>query len=108
MELSSIIHRFPTVELSYETFIHKKVDELDIGNEILLAIPYGPKYYLWITFGNSGEPHVCYALEMNRNKKIVNVHSLPEADWYKKYSHGTELNTTYIQEEKIYIIEDIY
>jgi hypothetical protein len=108
MELSSIIHRFPTIELSYETFVHKKVDELDTGNEILLAIPYGPKYYIWITFGNAGESHVCYALEINRNKKIVNVRILPDAKWYKKYSHGTVLYATYIQEENVYIVEDIY
>ena len=108
MELSSIIHRFPTIELSYETFVHKKVDELDTGNEILLAIPYGPKYYIWITFGTAGEPHICYALELNRNKKIVQSRILPDAEWYKKYSHGTILYVTYIQDENVYIVEDIY
>lgn len=103
MAYDAMISRFPTVELSYETIAHKKV----YIPSIVVAIPFGPKSYLWITFGeDASEPHACYTLELNRNKIIVSVRKLPHADWYSRYSHGTVLYGTWVQ--TTFVAEDIY
>ena len=46
-ETGRLLHRFPQVELSYETISHKKV--LPPYN-VAVAIPHGKKYYAWFSF----------------------------------------------------------
>ena len=99
---TTLLDRFPCVELSYETFVHKKV----YIPAIVVAIPYGVKHYLWITFGDGYKPHTCYSLELNRAKKIVNITELPYAAWYSRYSLGTVLYGTWVQSQ--FVIEDVY
>jgi len=99
---TNLLDRFPCVELSYETFVHKKV----YIPAIVVAVPYGVKHYLWITFGDATRPHTCYSLELNRAKKIVNITELPHADWYSRYSLGTILYGTWVQSQ--FVIEDVY
>jgi hypothetical protein len=62
----SIMHRFPTFELSYETIPHKKVSP---NYNIAIAIPYGRKYYAWFTF--LGNRNVCILMELNREKRVA-------------------------------------
>jgi hypothetical protein len=103
MASTDILDRFPHIELSYETFVHKKV----YHPAIVVAIPYGVKHYLWVTFGTeSAKPYTCYSLELNRAKKIVNVTELPHADWYARYAHGTILYGTWVQ--STFVVEDLY
>ena len=99
---TTLLDRFPCVELSYETFVHKKV----YIPAIVVAIPYGVKHYLWITFGDGSKPHTCYSLELNRAKKIVNITELPDAAWYSRYSLGTVLYGTWVQSQ--FVVEDVY
>jgi hypothetical protein len=62
----TIMHRFPSFELSYETIPHKKVSP---HYNIALAIPYGRKYYAWFTF--LGNRNVCILMELNREKRVA-------------------------------------
>jgi hypothetical protein len=103
MATTDILDRFPHIELSYETFVHKKV----YNPAIVVAIPYGVKHYLWVTFStDDAKPYTCYSLELNRAKKIVNVTELPHADWYERYAQGTILYGTWVQ--STFVVEDIY
>jgi hypothetical protein len=98
--MSSVVDRFPVIELSYETAVHKKV----YIPAVVIAIPFGVKHYLWITFDTEG--HACYSLELNRVKKIVGITKLATADWYSRYAHGTVLYGTW--SNNIFVTEDIY
>ena len=102
MSESTLLNRFPTIELSYETFAHKKV----YTPGIVLAIPFGVKYYIWVTFGETQGEHACYSLELNRNKKIVAINKLPHAEWYSRYAQGTILYGTW--SNNVFVTEDIY
>jgi hypothetical protein len=64
-ELSLLMKRFPTFELSYETISHKKVSN---EYDICMAIPLGKKAYAWFTFKEDRD--VCYILELNKEKRI--------------------------------------
>ena len=61
-EKEHLLKRFPNVKLSYETFAHKKVsNEYDVG----IAVPYGPKAFVWFTFYENRQ--VCVVGELNRH-----------------------------------------
>jgi hypothetical protein len=51
------LKEFPNVKLSYETFVHKKVDESDVT----VVIPQGKKCYAWLKNGQ------CHFLFHNQN-----------------------------------------
>jgi len=103
-EKKSIIQEFPTFELSYEKKIHKKV----LTSNLYMAIPKGPKYFIWFT--NYKGLNRCFLMKL-KNKRIVNVE-------IKRYSfdkmltigsgtvlYGTLFNTQGINK---FTIEDIY
>lgn len=66
-EIQSVLKDFPKFELSYETMVHNKVHNSDI----ILAIPEGNKLLAWFTSYKSD--NVCFVLEINDNKQIVDV-----------------------------------
>ena len=66
-EISGILKRFPRIELSYETTVHKKVHDADI----IFAIPEGKKCFVWFT--TYKEQNVCFLLETGNSKEITNV-----------------------------------
>ena len=74
-EKEHLLKRFPNLKLSYETFAHKKVsNDYDIG----IALPYGPKAYIWFTFYENKQ--VCVVGELTRNQEFgdkVYIENIP-------------------------------
>ena len=66
-EINLILQDFPKFELCYEIITHKKV----LGSNILLAIPEGKKSFAWFT--NYKNDNICFILEINENKNIVDI-----------------------------------
>ena len=69
MKYEEILNRFPNLELSYESFIHNKVQINSYS--ICLAIPKGIKYFAWFTYYK--EENVCILLQINKNKIISDM-----------------------------------
>ena len=67
-ETSIILKRFPVFELSYVKSIHKKVN-----SDIVLAIPYGKKFYAWFSYYKA--EYVCFIIELGRNNDIEKLFS---------------------------------
>ena len=99
-----IMSMFPTIELSYEKKLHKKV----LTSNLYLGIPKGPKYFIWFT--NYKGNNKCFLLKL-KHRKISNVE-------IKNYCfdsslclgsgtiiYGTLFNTNNINK---FSIEDIY
>lgn len=61
----NLINLFPKVELSYERFLHKKVSNFDT----LMAIPKGPKCFLWITTYNGNNISIFFILDIHKQIK---------------------------------------
>ena len=75
----NLVNLFPKVELSYERFLHKKVSNFDT----LMAIPKGPKCYLWITKYNGNNISVFFILDNQKQIKKefgldISVEEMPE------------------------------
>jgi hypothetical protein len=70
-QMSDMMNRFPTFELSYELGQHKKVSS---DYNICFAIPYGKKAFIWFTFHL--DQNVCLLLETNRDKKVIKMTEL--------------------------------
>ena len=66
----NIINIFPKIELSYDKIIHKKV-LASASFDMILAIPKGPKAFLWITKYNGR--CISIFLTLRHDKKIQNV-----------------------------------
>ena len=62
-----ILNRFPSLELFYETVVHKKV----LNYDVCIAIPKGPKFFAWFTYFES--QNVCILLEISNNKIISDM-----------------------------------
>ena len=65
-EKDIVLKRFPKIELSYVKTIHNKV-----YSDIVLAIPYGKKYYAWFSYYK--KDFVCFFLEIARNNDIYSI-----------------------------------
>lgn len=63
----NLVNLFPKTELSYERFLHKKVSHFDT----LLAIPKGPKCYLWITKYNGINMSIFFILDNSKQFKEI-------------------------------------
>ena len=63
----NLINFFPKIELSYEHFLHKKVSNFDT----LIAIPKGPKCFLWITKYNGNNISIFFILDIKKQIKEV-------------------------------------
>ena len=103
LQTQSLTARIPPFEISYETIAHKKFFP---SYNLALAIPNGKKYYAYFSFYQG--KNVCYLMELNREKKIVDV------TFQDNHNHdlslGTLLYGTLIQHEtsKLFVLEDAY
>jgi hypothetical protein len=101
-EINQILQKFPKFELCYEKMTHKKVH----GSSAMLAIPEGNKGFAWFTSYNNN--NVCFFLEINKNRQIVNVKQLTTS-FIDKLSLGTIFYGTIIQNNpNLFCVEDIY
>ena len=103
VEKTNILSDFPSIKLSYETTIHKKVYNADL----VTAIPDGIKYYAWFTTVDTR--NVCWLLELSANNTIVKVSSCITS-FCDSLSYGTILYGTLfeISKHRYFSIEDIF
>ena len=88
MDLKLIINRYYAnkFELSYETFIHKKIPPF---YDTYVAIPFGSKCLLWFTFYQ--DKHIVVLFHLDKNKEISNTEILdiPNLEEIPKFHLGT-------------------
>ena len=103
-QIENLVQRFPKLELSYETFAHKKVSS---NYDICISVPAGKKQFAWFTF--CGAEDVCYLMDINKDQKVVKVVKIDIQVPYK-LALGTVLYGTMctIDEKQVFVIEDIY
>ena len=102
-DIKLVLKNFPKFELCYEIITHKKV----LGSSVILAIPEGKKCFTWFT--NYKNDNVCFLLEVNENKNIVDVKSITTG-FNDKLSLGTIFYGTLFKHKNnnCFCIEDIY
>jgi hypothetical protein len=102
-ETNLILQDFPKFELSYEIITHKKV----LGTTILLAIPEGKKCFAWFT--SYKNDNVCFILEINENKNIVDI-QIAITSFSNKIVLGTIFYGTFFNNKNTtyFCIEDLY
>lgn len=104
-ETYEILHRFPKIELSYETIPHKKVSP---SYNICLAIPQGKKGFLWFTYYKDDD--VCFFMDINREKKVSKIR-LVNFDFDRTLCLGTLFYGSFIEMDNkvpIFMIEDLF
>lgn len=63
---ANVLNYFPKIKLSYETFIHKKVDEADDADAVVV-IPQGIKCFVWFNRGQ------CHLMEHNKENNEMTI-----------------------------------
>ena len=96
------INKFPKIELSYETILHKKVQA-----DLYILIPTGIKVFAWFTYYKNN--NICVILHLNKYNNIIKVEET-DLSYDKKLSYGTIIYGTYfIHNNMRYITcEDIF
>ena len=96
------INKFPKIELSYETILHKKVQA-----DLYILIPTGIKVFAWFTYYKNR--NLCVILHLNKHNNIINVEETV-LSYDKKLSYGTIIYGTYFVHNNMRYItcEDIY
>ena len=84
LNYEEILDEFPSVKLSYENIIHKKVYNLDY----VTAIPEGKKCFAWFTTYN--DKNVCLIMELAENNQINSI-KIVNVCFQKELSYGTIL-----------------
>ena len=63
------INKFPKIELSYDTILHKKVQA-----NIYLLIPNGIKVFAWFTYYKN--QNICVIMHLNKYNLITKVEEI--------------------------------
>jgi hypothetical protein len=102
-DIKLVLKNFPKFELCYEIITHKKV----LGSSAILAIPEGKKCFAWFT--NYKNDNVCFLLEINEHKNIVDVKSITTG-FTDKLSLGTIFYGTSFKNKtnNCFCVEDMY
>jgi hypothetical protein len=100
-QIEKLVYRFPKLELSYETFAHKKVSS---NYDICISIPNGKKQFAWFTY--CGEENVCYLMDINKDQKVTKMVKVG-TNVHIKLALGTVFYGT-VDEKQVFIIEDVY
>jgi hypothetical protein len=79
----SIMEKFPSVELSYEKNLYKKVQH---KSDIYLTIPKGRKYFIWLTTYKSSP--ACLLLELNKHRDSINSIQIVHSSFNKLLTVG--------------------
>jgi hypothetical protein len=69
-EKKQLLTRFPSLELSYENVLHKKVYA-----DVYALIPKGQKAFVWFTYWQ--DKNVCFALHLNDKNNICDIVPYP-------------------------------
>ena len=106
LKYEEILDEFPTMKLSYENIIHKKVYNLDY----VTAIPEGKKCFAWFTTYNN--QNVCFIMDLaffnnNNNYKIIDI-KIMNCCFSTELSYGTILyGTKFYKGNLFFTIENI-
>jgi hypothetical protein len=104
-QMNHLLKRLPQFELSYETISYKKVSP---DYNICLAIPNGKKVLIWFTFHQ--DYNTCYMIDLNKDKKIYKMCSIPNLLFDQELAKGTLIYGTVLDKPGLttIIIEDIF
>jgi hypothetical protein len=102
-DITLVLQKFPRFELCYEIMTHKKV----LGSSAILAIPEGKKCFAWFT--NYKNENVCFLLEINENKNIVDIRII-NTNFKDNLSLGTIFYGTSFKHKSnnYFCVEDMY
>ena len=104
LNYEEILNEFPSVKLSYENIIHKKVYNLDY----VTAIPEGKKCFAWFT--NYKNQDVCFIMDLafsNNNYKITNI-KIMNCCFSRELSYGTIFyGTQFYKGNSFFTIENV-
>jgi hypothetical protein len=102
-DIKLALQDFPKFELCYEIITHKKV----LGSSAILAIPEGKKCFAWFT--SYKNDNVCFLLEINESKHIVDVQIITTS-FIDKLALGTIFYGTSFKNKNNYYfcVEDMY
>jgi hypothetical protein len=102
MKFDRILKRFPNLELSYEYFIHNKVQEQSY--DLCLAIPKGNKYFAWFTYFEN--ENVCILLQITKNK-IISDMTVYNVSFHSDLALGTIFHgvVTHVDDMKCFFID---
>ena len=104
LNYEEILDEFPSVKLSYENIIHKKV----YNSDYVTAIPEGKKCFAWFTDYKNQE--VCFIMELafnNNNYKITNI-KIMNCCFSRELSYGTIFyGTQFYKGNMFFTIENV-
>jgi hypothetical protein len=102
-DIKAVLKNFPKFELCYEIITHKKV----LDSSAILAIPEGEKCFAWFT--KYKNDNVCFLLEINECKNIVDVKSITTG-FTDKLALGTIFYGTSFKHKtnNCFCVEDMY
>jgi hypothetical protein len=102
-DIKLVLKNFPKFELCYEIITHKKV----LGSSAILAIPEGKKCFAWFT--SYKNDNVCFLLEINESKHIVDVQIITTS-FIDKLALGTIFYGTSFKNKNnnYFCVEDMY
>ena len=104
LNYEEILDEFPSVKLSYENIIHKKV----YNSDYVTAIPEGKKCFAWFTDYKNQE--VCFIMELafsNNNYKITNI-KIMNCCFSRELSYGTIFyGTQFYKGNSFFTIENV-
>jgi hypothetical protein len=86
-EKKELLSRLPSLELSYEPKLHKKVH-----SNVYYIIPKGPKAIVWYTYWK--DQHVCLLVKLNERGNYSDVQVFPSS-FSDKLALGTIIYGTY-------------
>ena len=69
-EKTQLLERLPSIELSYDSIVHKKVH-----TDVFVIIPKGKKALVWFTYWKG--QNVCFVLTLNERGNICDVANYP-------------------------------
>lgn len=96
------INKFPKIELSYDTILHKKV-----RTDIYSLIPQGMSVFIWFTYYKN--QNLCVIIHQNKYNIITKVEETCLC-FDKTLSYGTILSGTYFTNKNMHFVtcENIY
>ena len=69
-EKTRLLARFPSLELSYENVLHRKVQA-----DVYMLIPDGQKSFVWFSYWQ--DKNVCFVILLNNNNNICDIKAYP-------------------------------
>lgn len=98
-EQRNIMHRFPSLKLSYDKQIHKKVYT---DKDIFMVVPYGVKFLAWFTYYQNR--NVCFLIELT-SKKIPKSFKMVTTCFHHDLALGTILYGSVVK-DRFFVCED--